>query len=333
MYISARHSAHGRLLSRSDHLQLFYYSVRRFFRRYSVRKRRFPSFIRLEHYIIAYAHPADKPHAQSVLGDKSELDPESSYLRRSLTQQLFFLPALWVDVHYAAALLSGEKPRDTFQQLFLTAAGDSRDAEYLSAVSRKAYIGKDAQAILTLAVQVADKQSLFYIDRLVSLYIQSGRSAYHHVRQRLGRRLARVYRTYVFTLSQYGYPVRQLHYLVQLVRDYYYRLAVVPHIPQYGEKPLGLLRSQNRRRLVEYQYIRAAVKHFHYLYRLLLRYGQLVYMLGRIDVKAILAAYISYLFLARFRVQSALFLQAEQRIFRDRQHIYELEMLMYHSYP
>ena len=66
--------------------------------------------------------------------------------------------------------------------------------------------------------------------------------------------------TDILTLAQNGHTVADGQHLMQLVGNDDDRLAVRLHVADDAEELFGLLRGQNRRRLVQNQNIRAAVK-------------------------------------------------------------------------
>ena len=69
-------------------------------------------------------------------------------------------------------------------------------------------------------------------------------------------------------------------------------LSGVAHIAQHGEKLVRLLRGENCGRLVEDEYIRAAVERLDDLDSLLLGNGHIVDLLLRIHLKAVGGAYL-----------------------------------------
>ena len=118
---------------------------------------------------------------------------------------------------------------------------------------------------------------------------------------------------------------------MHLVRDYYYRLAGIAHIAQNCKELIRLLRSENRSRFIEDQYIRAAIENLYDLNSLLLRNTHLVYMLIGIHVKAVSVAYLADLLCGRLEVELSLAFKAEDYVLRGREHVNELEVLMDHA--
>ena len=117
--------------------------------------------------------------------------------------------------------------------------------------------------------------------------------------------------------------------LMHFVRDDDDRLAVVAHVAQYGEELVGLLRRENGGRLVKDENVRAAVENLYDLDRLLLGDGHIVDLLRGIHAEAVFVADLADLCRGCFEIELAG--QTENDIFRRRQHIHELEMLMDHA--
>ena len=132
-------------------------------------------------------------------------------------------------------------------------------------------------------------------------------------------------------MAQNGNAVGKILDLVHLVGDYYYCLACIAHIAQNGKELIRLLRSEDCRRLVEDQYIRAAIEDLYDLNSLLLRNAHLVYMLIGVHVKAVGVAYLTDLLCGCLEVELTLTLEAEDYILSGRKHVNELEVLMDHA--
>ena len=130
-------------------------------------------------------------------------------------------------------------------------------------------------------------------------------------------------------VAQNGNTVGYRLDLVHLVGNDDYRLAVVAHVAQNRKQLIGLLRGQNGGRLIENEDIRTAVKHLDYLDRLLLRNGHVVYLLIRVDIKAVLIADSTNTLGNRLKV--VLLFKAEGDILRCGEYIDELKVLMYHA--
>ena len=130
-------------------------------------------------------------------------------------------------------------------------------------------------------------------------------------------------------------PVAQNSHAVgqvfNLVRDDDDRLARVAHVAQYGKELVRLLRGQDGGRLVKNEYVRAAVEHLDYLNGLLLGDGHVVYLLVRVNVKAVFLADVAHALSYGFHIEPAWLLEAENNVLRRGQDIDELEMLVDHA--
>ena len=118
---------------------------------------------------------------------------------------------------------------------------------------------------------------------------------------------------------------------MQLVRDYDYRLAVLFHVAHDFEEALRLLRGQHRGGLVQYEDIRAAVKHLDYLERLLLGDGHIVDLLIGIDLEPVAPADIGHLAADILQIKAEALVKSEHDVLRRGKHVHELEMLMDHA--
>ena len=151
----------------------------------------------------------------------------------------------------------------------------------------------------------------------------------HHVRQFLGIRVAGHHVADVLPLAQHRHAVGQRLHLVHLVGDDDNRLAGVAHVAQDGEELVLLLRGQHGGRLIQNQDISAAIQHLDNFNRLLLRNGHIVNLLVRVDIKAILVADFPNFADGGLHIQ--LFIQTEDDVFRRREHIHQLKVLMNHA--
>ena len=113
--------------------------------------------------------------------------------------------------------------------------------------------------------------------------------------------------------------------------DDYDSLAVVAHAAQDVKEFERLLRGENGSGLVKNKDVRASVKHLDYLNGLLLRDGHFVYLLVRVNVEAVLLAYLFDALGGLLDVEFAL-VKSENDVLRCREHVHELEMLMDHAY-
>ena len=118
---------------------------------------------------------------------------------------------------------------------------------------------------------------------------------------------------------------------MQLVGDDDDRLAVRLHVADDAEELFGLLRGQNRRRLVQNQNIRAAVKHLDDLKRLLLADAHLIDLLVEIEVELILLTDGAGLVMDTLEVEFILAAHRQGDILGSREYIDQLEMLVDHA--
>ena len=168
--------------------------------------------------------------------------------------------------------------------------------------------------------------------RLGTGYVEADRPAHHHVGELLRVRLCGFDIAYVFALPQNGDSVGDLHYLVQLVGDYDYGLAVALHVAHHVEQALRLLRGEHGGGFVQYEYVRAAVKHLDYLKGLLFGDGHIVDFFIGIDLEPVARADIRHLAANVPEVETEALVQAEDYVLGGGEHVHELEMLMDHAY-
>ena len=232
---------------------------------------------------------------------------------------------------YNGTVCHGIQARDGLQQLFLAGAGDARDAENLAAHGRE---GDVVELFHALAVDAGDFLEHEPLDGIVifrAVDVQRNRVTDHHVRQGLRIGVAGVDGADVLALAQDGDLVRQLHDLVELVRDDDDGLAVFFHVAQHGKELLRLLRRQHGGRLVKNQNVCTAVEHLDDLDRLLLRNGHIVDFLRRIDVEAVAVTDLLDLRICGLDVEAAALVQTEDDIFRGGEDIDQLVMLVNHA--
>ena len=122
---------------------------------------------------------------------------------------------------------------------------------------------------------------------------------------------------------------------MHFVRDDDNGLPVIAHTTQNGKQLRGLLRGQDGGRLVQDQYIGAAVEHLDDLDRLLFGNSHVIYLAVRLDIKAVFFGdpgdFLSLAF--QIEARTLLFLDAENDVLRRRKHIDQLEVLMDHADP
>ena len=110
-------------------------------------------------------------------------------------------------------------------------------------------------------------------------------------------------------------------------------LSVIAHASQHGEQLLRLLRRQHGRRLIKDQDVRTAVQYLDDLHGLLLRHRHVVDLLVRINVETVALADLAHALRVRAQIKAALVLEAEDYVFRRRENIHQLKMLVDHSDP
>ena len=140
------------------------------------------------------------------------------------------------------------------------------------------------------AADVTHRQTNLRVARLGALDVQAHPLANHHFGQFRLVGLRGANRADVASLAQNRHAVGNRHHLVQLVRDDDNRLAVVAHPAQNRKQLFGFLRGQHGGRLVQNQDVRAAVKHFDNLHRLLFGHRHIVNLLVRIKIEAVTRA-------------------------------------------
>ncbi len=189
-----------------------------------------------------------------------------------------------------AAIAAILQARDGFQQLFLSAAGDTGDAENLAAVRGEVHVAKAGDSVFIAHVEVFDDQTRLWIDRLGTLDIQRNSAANHHLGEfhRVGFRGRHI--ADIVSFAQNRNAVGDLHDLVQLMGNDDDRLSVVLHVAHDAEELLRFLRRENGGRFVENQNISAAVKHLDDFKRLLFRDGHVIHFLVGVNDKTVTVA-------------------------------------------
>ena len=118
---------------------------------------------------------------------------------------------------------------------------------------------------------------------------------------------------------------------MELMRYYDDRLSVVSHIFDYVKQLFRFLRGKHGGRLIEDEYIGAAVQDLDDLQSLFLRDRHAVHLLIGIHLKAVFSAYFFNPLLYLAQIVSSLFPDSERDILGGGEHIDKLEMLMDHS--
>ncbi len=132
--------------------------------------------------------------------------------------------------------------RDRFQKFLLTAAGNSGNAENLPRPRDKGDILQNPQPLSVADREPADIDSSVGFLYFGSVNIQRDMLADHHFRQLLFVCIFRLYRIDISALAQNSHTVRDLHNLIELMRDDNNRLAGCSHIAENVKEPLCLLR-------------------------------------------------------------------------------------------
>ena len=108
-------------------------------------------------------------------------------------------------------------------------------------------------------------------------------------------------------------------------------LSVVSHVADYRKKFFRFLRSKHGSRLIEYEYVGAAVQNLDYFKRLLLGNGHFIDLFVRVKLKAVFTAYLCDPCGDSPEVEFAVLFKTENDVFRRRKNIYQLEMLIDHA--
>ena len=112
-------------------------------------------------------------------------------------------------------------------------------------------------------------------------------AADHQAREVARGGVLRVHGADGLAAAQHGDAVRDRHDLVQLVGDENDGATLADHGAQGGEQNVGLLRGENRGRLVEDEHLRAAVENLQDLDALLLADGELPHLRARVHRQAV----------------------------------------------
>ena len=279
----------------------------------------------LEHHVVGDGHGGRKPHAEAVFGDKAHGDALLIDLLRGEPDDGL---ALVVD----PARFHLPEPCDRLAQFALTAARDARNAQNLAAADEKAQIFDGSAALVALYGEIADLQKRAIGLGDGALDVELHLLPHHHLGERRLRRLGRIHAADTFALAEHGDAVGDRHDLVQFVRDDNDGLSVRLHRPHDGEELFRLLRGEDGGRLVEDEDIRAAVKDFDDLHRLLFGDGHIVDLLFGIELEAVFFGDGVHFFVdALCAVAPALC--AEHDVLRRRENIDELEVLVHHTDP
>ena len=280
-----------------------------------------------QHHVVRQIHVAHQAHAEAILRNEGEGDAHFGDLHGIFPQQLF--PGTVVlDIGDASALHRLE-PRNGFQQLFLPAAGNTRDPQDLTAVGGKRYVFQLQDPINASDGQPFDLDSRFGIHGIETVDVQRYGVPHHHVGHFLCVGVFGEHIAYELAVTKDGDPVGEGLDLVHLVCDDDNGLAVVAHVAQHRKELVGLLGRQHGGGLIQDQDVGASVQNLYNLDSLLLRDGHIIDLLIRVHLKAVSIADRTDPFGGSFQIQ--LSLQPENDIFSGRQYVHQLEMLMDHA--
>ena len=159
-------------------------------------------------------------------------------------------------------------------------------------------------------------------------------AAHHHAGKLVLADLLHVHGVYVLALADDGAEVRGGLYLLELVGDYYYALAVLGEAAHYLDELLYLLGSQRGGGLVQYQDVRAPVQGLEYLHTLLHAHGDVLYLGVRVYGQAVAPAELLHIFPGGHHVQGRALggLRAQDDILRDGEGLDKHEVLVDHAY-
>ena len=222
--------------------------------------------------------------------------------------------------------------RDDLAQFSLSASCDPCHTKDLTAICIKGDIVQSFYSVAVQTCQIDHLKPFFSAFYLWSLDFQTDRAPYHHLCKLGLVRLRRIDYTDIFTFTQDCYPVRDGKHLIKFVSDDDNRFTVFFHIPEHSKQFVRLLRSQHRRRLIQDQDVRTFIKYFQDLYRLLFRNRHIVNFLCRVHFKPISFCKLRDFLVGLFPVYCSFSVKSEYDILRCRQHVYQFEMLMDHTY-
>ena len=158
-------------------------------------------------------------------------------------------------------------------------------------------------------------------------------AADHHAGKLFLRRVLDVHGADVLALAQDSAAVRHGHDLVELVGDEEDGLSFLCQAAHDVHELIDLLRRQNGSRLIEDQDLIVAVEHLEDLRALLHADGDVLDESIGVDVQAILLRELHDLFPGLIHLQEARLvrLHAEDDVFKHREALHELEVLMHHA--
>ena len=187
------------------------------------------------------------------------------------------------------APLAGERAGKRLQQLRLTVAGDTGDADDLAGVDGEAHVVDAKHAAAIAHREVLDLQQGLARRSLFLVHAEQYAAAHHHRGELRAVGLGRRYMIDHAAGAHHGDAVGQRHDLAQLVGDQDDGPALVSQRPQDAKEVVDLLRREHTRRLVEDQDVGAAVECLQNLHPLLQADGQRAHDGVGVDVEPVLA--------------------------------------------
>ena len=151
------------------------------------------------HHIAGHTHVAHQAHAKTILRNKGQGYAHFLDFQGIHANEFFFLSAIRISKKDASfsILQSG----NSFQQLFLTAAGDTRDSQDFAAHGGEAHTVQSFYPVFVSTGKIFYFQAFFRMFRLRAINIQSNLFAYHHFCQGEGCGVFCVHRTDITSLS------------------------------------------------------------------------------------------------------------------------------------
>ena len=149
------------------------------------------------------------------------------------------------------------------------------------------------QPLLVKATDLFHLQADFAEGLLLFVNTENDRTANHQPGQMRGARVGHhlLGRDHL-SPAQHGHAVGKARHLIELMADEDDRLALLHHALHRLAQRVGLLRRQDRGRLIENQNVRAAIQRLQYLDPLLLANAQLPYESVRVHKQIVLFAHL-----------------------------------------
>ena len=181
---------------------------------------------------------------------------------------------LAIDRH--AAGCDGDQAGQRKRQLALAVARHARDTDDFAGPDLEGHALDRRQPDFAVAVKPVDREHCPPGRGRRPRQVHQHVAPDHHARQFARRRVAGPDRGDDMRVAHHAHAVAHPHHLVELVRDEDDRLAGHREVAQQLQQPVGLLRGQDRRRLVEDQKVDAVIEHLEDLDPLLLADGKVL---------------------------------------------------------